>query len=108
MLNTHGRRRNLRRCYTRCYTDHAHLVVGPTAEAQMPGKGLGLGLANGTNNIAGLRAVLDALQRPPDVSHLVIQIDSTYAPDCSTTWCAGTTRLSTVPRLVSGCWGARG
>jgi len=49
--------------------------------------------ANGTNNIAGLRAVLDALQRPPDVSHLVIQIDSTYAPDSSTTWCAGTTRL---------------
>jgi len=49
--------------------------------------------ANGTNNIAGLRAVLDALQRPPDVAHLVIQIDSTYAPDSSTTWCAGTTRL---------------
>jgi len=32
MLNTHGRRRNLRRCYTRCYTDHAHLVVGRTTE----------------------------------------------------------------------------
>ena len=30
MANTHGRRRNLRRCYTPCYTDHAHLVVGRT------------------------------------------------------------------------------
>ena len=43
MANTHGRRRNLRRCYTPCYTDHAHLVVGRTPEAQMPCKGLGLG-----------------------------------------------------------------
>src|SRR5450759_3557255 len=43
MANTHGRRRNLRRCYTPCYTDHAHLVVGRTPAAQMPCKGLGLG-----------------------------------------------------------------
>jgi ribonuclease HI len=47
------------------------------------------GQANGTNNIAELRAVLDALQDHPDVAHLVIQIDSTYARDCSTTWRAG-------------------
>jgi ribonuclease HI len=47
------------------------------------------GLANGTNNIAELRAVLDALNDHPDVGHLVIQIDSTYARDCSTTWRAG-------------------
>jgi ribonuclease HI len=47
------------------------------------------GLANGTNNIAELRAVLDALNDHPDVAHLVIQIDSTYARDCSTTWRAG-------------------
>jgi ribonuclease HI len=47
------------------------------------------GQANGTNNIAELRAVLDALLDHPDVAHLVIQIDSTYARDCSTTWRAG-------------------
>src|SRR5450756_935143 len=47
------------------------------------------GLASGTNNIAELRAVLDALRDHPDVDHLVIQIDSTYARDCSTTWRAG-------------------
>ena len=47
------------------------------------------GLATGTNNIAELRAVLDALLDHPDVPHLVIQIDSTYARDCSTTWRAG-------------------
>ena len=51
------------------------------------------GQANGTNNIAELRAVLDVLLDHTDVAHLVIQIDSTYAPDSSTTWCAGTTRL---------------
>ena len=44
------------------------------------------GQAAGTNNIAELRAVLDALLDHPDVAHLVIQIDSTYARDCSTTW----------------------
>jgi ribonuclease HI len=47
------------------------------------------GQAIGTNNIAELRAVLDALHDHPDVAHLVIQIDSTYARDCSTTWRAG-------------------
>ena len=47
------------------------------------------GLANGTNNIAELRAVLDALNDHPDVADLIIQIDSTYARDCSTTWRAG-------------------
>jgi len=47
------------------------------------------GLADGTNNIAELRAVLDALVDHPDLAHLVIQIDSTYARDCSTTWRAG-------------------
>jgi len=47
------------------------------------------GQANGTNNIAELQAVLDALHDHPDVAHLVIQIDSTYARDCSTTWRAG-------------------
>jgi len=47
------------------------------------------GQANGTNNIAELRAVLDALLDHLDVAHLVIQIDSTYARDCSTTWRAG-------------------
>jgi ribonuclease HI len=47
------------------------------------------GQAKGTNNIAELRAVLDALTDHSDVAHLVIQIDSTYARDCSTTWRAG-------------------
>jgi ribonuclease HI len=47
------------------------------------------GQAKGTNNIAELRAVLDALEDHRDVAHLVIQIDSTYARDCSTTWRAG-------------------
>jgi ribonuclease HI len=47
------------------------------------------GQADGTNNIAELRAVLDALQDHPHVAHLVIQIDSTYARDCSTIWRAG-------------------
>lgn len=47
------------------------------------------GQTNGTNNIAELRAVLDALQDHPGVGHLVIQIDSTYARDCSTTWRSG-------------------
>src|SRR6185312_677217 len=44
------------------------------------------GQTAGTNNIAELRAVLDALRDHRDVEHLVIQIDSTYARDCSTTW----------------------
>jgi len=44
------------------------------------------GQPNGTNNIAELRAVLIALRDHPDVGHLVIQIDSTYARDASTTW----------------------
>lgn len=43
----------------------------------------------GTNNIGELSAVLDALRDHPEVPHLVIQIDSTYARDCSTTWRAG-------------------
>lgn len=43
----------------------------------------------GTNNIAELRAVLDALNDHPEVGHLSIQIDSTYARDCSTTWRSG-------------------
>jgi ribonuclease HI len=47
------------------------------------------GLARGTNNVAELRAVLDALNDHPEVARLVIQIDSTYARDCSTTWRAG-------------------
>jgi ribonuclease HI len=47
------------------------------------------GQVRGTNNIGELRAVLDALQDHPDVDQLVIQIDSTYARDCSTTWRAG-------------------
>lgn len=47
------------------------------------------GQVMGTNNIAELRAVLDALQDHPDVAHLILQIDSTYARDCSTTWRAG-------------------
>jgi ribonuclease HI len=47
------------------------------------------GQAKGTNNIAELRAVLDALNDHPETGHLVIQIDSTYARDCSTTWRAG-------------------
>jgi ribonuclease HI len=47
------------------------------------------GQADGTNNIAELRAVLDALVDHPEVADLVIQIDSTYARDCSTTWRAG-------------------
>lgn len=47
------------------------------------------GQAHGTNNIAELHAVLDALVDHPDSAHLVIQIDSTYARDCSTTWRAG-------------------
>jgi hypothetical protein len=36
MANTHGRWRNLRRCNTRCYTDHTHLVVGRTAGGHIP------------------------------------------------------------------------
>jgi ribonuclease HI len=47
------------------------------------------GQANGTNNIAELRAVLDALTDHPGVAHLVIQTDSTYTRDCATTWRAG-------------------
>jgi ribonuclease HI len=47
------------------------------------------GQSQGTNNIAELSAVLDALRDHPDVAHLVIQIDSTYARDCSTKWRAG-------------------
>jgi len=47
------------------------------------------GQPHGTNNIAELRAVLDALRDHADVAHLVIQIDSTYARDCSTKWRAG-------------------
>lgn len=47
------------------------------------------GQAHGTNNIGELRAVLDALVDHVDISRLVIQIDSTYARDCATTWRAG-------------------
>lgn len=48
-----------------------------------------MGLSDGTNNIAELNAVLLALRDHPDVAELIIQIDSTYARDCSTTWRAG-------------------
>jgi ribonuclease HI len=44
------------------------------------------GQPSGTNNIAELNAVLDALRDHPDLAHLIIQIDSTYARDCATTW----------------------
>ena len=47
------------------------------------------GQAHGTNQIAELNAVLAALQDHPDVGQLIIQTDSTYARDCSTTWRAG-------------------
>lgn len=47
------------------------------------------GQAHGTNNIAELNAVLDVLRDHREVAELVIQIDSTYARDCSTTWRAG-------------------
>lgn len=53
------------------------------------GEGHSVGIAHGTNNIAELSAVLLALRDHPDVGHLVIQIDSTYARDCATTWRAG-------------------
>lgn len=38
------------------------------------------------NNSAGLNAVLYALRDHPDVAALTIQVDSTYARDCATTW----------------------
>jgi ribonuclease HI len=38
---------------------------------------------------AELRAARGALHDNPNLAHLVIQIDSTYARDCSTTWRAG-------------------
>lgn len=47
------------------------------------------GTARGTNNIAELTALLDALHDHRDVTDLVIQIDSTYARDCATTWRPG-------------------
>ena len=47
------------------------------------------GQAHGTNNIAELSAVLSALRDHPGIERLFIQIDSTYARDCSTTWRAG-------------------
>ena len=47
------------------------------------------GRAHGTNNIAELSAVLSALRDHPYIERLIIEIDSTYARDCSTTWRAG-------------------
>jgi ribonuclease HI len=47
------------------------------------------GQPSGTNNVAELSAVLDALRDHSGVAHLIIQIDSTYARDCSTSWRAG-------------------
>ena len=64
---------------------------GPTGWAWVDENGSyhSSGQVKGTNNIAELRAVLDALEDHPEVAHLVIQIDSTYARDWSTTWRAG-------------------
>lgn len=47
------------------------------------------GQALGTNQIAELNAVLQALRDHRNVPHLIIQTDSTYARDCSTTWRPG-------------------
>ncbi|TQM61739.1 RNase H family protein [Humibacillus xanthopallidus] len=44
------------------------------------------GQAHGTHNVAELNAVLSALRDHPEVERFIIQIDSTYARDCSTTW----------------------
>ena len=64
---------------------------GPTGWAWVDehGRYHASGQVLGTNNIGELRAVLDALRDHADVARLVIQIDSTYARDCSTTWRAG-------------------
>lgn len=43
----------------------------------------------GTNQIAELNAVLRALRDHRKVAHLIVQTDSTYARDCSTTWRPG-------------------
>lgn len=47
------------------------------------------GATNGTNQIGELCAVLQALRAHHDVAEMVIETDSQYAINCSTTWVRG-------------------
>ena len=47
------------------------------------------GAGTGTNQIAELSAVLEALRAHPGTQPLVIEADSQYAINCSTTWLPG-------------------
>ena len=47
------------------------------------------GATNGTNQIGELCAVLEALRAHPGSEPLVIETDSQYAINCSTTWVHG-------------------
>ncbi|MEO9220471.1 MAG: ribonuclease H [Mycobacteriaceae bacterium] len=58
------------------------------------------GAASGTNQIAELRAVLEAVTAHPGAEELVIQADSQYAINCASVWPAGWRRKGW--RTVSG------
>ncbi len=47
------------------------------------------GAASGTNQVAELQAVLEAVKAHPGIEDLVIQADSQYAIKCASVWLAG-------------------
>lgn len=70
------------------WADHG----SPTAssdEHQHPGDCDAGGATNGTNQIGELCAVLEALRAHPGNEPLIIETDSQYAINCSTTWVHG-------------------
>lgn len=67
------------------HTPHA----GGTPGHEHPGDCDAGGATNGTNQIGELCAVLEALRAHPGAEPLVIETDSQYAINCSTTWVRG-------------------
>ncbi|OZG68018.1 ribonuclease H family protein [Bifidobacterium eulemuris] len=67
------------------HTPHA----GGTPGHEHPGDCDAGGATNGTNQIGELCAVLEALRAHPGSEPLVIETDSQYAINCSTTWVKG-------------------
>ncbi|OZG63137.1 ribonuclease H [Bifidobacterium lemurum] len=67
------------------HTPHA----GGTPGHEHPGDCDAGGATNGTNQIGELCAVLEALRAHPGAEPLVIETDSQYAINCSTTWVKG-------------------
>lgn len=70
------------------WADHESPAASPDAHRH-PGDCDAGGATNGTNQIGELCAVLEALRAHPGSEPLVIETDSQYAINCSTTWVNG-------------------